>query len=61
MSDVTMADGSAPRPARRNANLGAADAEEIFASFDTRVVRRFYAFLKPHPLFLIGAQVSPSL
>jgi len=58
VSNSTTTGEAAPRPHRRNANLGTADAEEIFASFDTRVVRRFYAFLKPHPLFLIGAQVS---
>lgn len=44
-----------PEPRRRNANLGTADAEEIFASFDTRIVRRFSAYLKPHPWSLIGA------
>src|ERR1700689_2322203 len=44
-----------PPPRRRNANLGSADAEEIFASFDTRIVRRFSAFLKPHPWSVFGA------
>jgi ATP-binding cassette, subfamily B, multidrug efflux pump len=44
-----------PEPRRRNANLGTADAEEIFASFDTRIVRRFSAFLKPHPWSVFGA------
>src|SRR5271167_2708859 len=44
-----------PEPRRRNANLGTADAEEIFASFDTRIVRRFSAFLKPHPWSVIGS------
>jgi ATP-binding cassette subfamily B multidrug efflux pump len=58
MSDLASGDEASPQPRRRNANLGTADAEEIFSSFDTAVVRRFYAFLKPHPLFLIGAQVS---
>ncbi|MFI4974603.1 MAG: ABC transporter ATP-binding protein [Caulobacterales bacterium] len=48
----------APEPRRRNANLGTADAEEIFASFDTRIVRRFSIFLKPHPWSLIGALVA---
>ena len=42
-------------PARRNANLGTPDEEEIFASFDTRIIRRFFAFLKPHRALLIGA------
>jgi ATP-binding cassette subfamily B protein len=45
-------------PRRRNANLGTPDEEEIFASFDTRIVRRFFGFLKPHRGLLIGAQAS---
>ena len=46
-------------PARKlKANLGTPDDEEIFMSFDTRVVRRFYRFLKPHRLFLFGAQAA---
>jgi ATP-binding cassette, subfamily B, multidrug efflux pump len=44
-----------PEPRRRNANLGTADGEEIFASFDTRIVRRFSAFLRPHPWSLVAA------
>lgn len=44
-----------PGPRKRNANLGTADGEEIFMSFDTRIVRRFSSFLKPHPWSLIGA------
>jgi len=47
-----------PGPRKRNANLGTADGEEIFMSFDTRIVRRFSAFLKPHPWSLIGALVA---
>ncbi|HLI65563.1 MAG TPA: ABC transporter ATP-binding protein [Caulobacteraceae bacterium] len=47
-----------PSPRRRNANLGSAEAEEIFMSFDTRIVRRFSAFLRPHPWSLIGALVA---
>jgi ATP-binding cassette subfamily B protein len=43
---------------RRNANLGAADAEEIFAAFDTRIIRRFFAFLTPHRGLMIGAQAA---
>jgi len=58
MSDFAF-DGETPAPGppprRRNANLGTADAEEIFASFDTRIIRRFSAFLKPHPWSVIGA------
>src|SRR5580704_3172251 len=52
---------SAPPPRRRNANLGSADGEEIFMAFDTRIVRRFGAFLKPHPNYLIGALVATVL
>ncbi|MFI4936011.1 MAG: ABC transporter ATP-binding protein, partial [Caulobacterales bacterium] len=47
-----------PEPRRRNANLGSSEAEEIFMSFDTRIVRRFAAFLKPHPWYVTGAIVS---
>ena len=50
-----------PPPRRRNANLGSADAEEIFASFDTRIIRRFSAFLKPHPWSVIGALATAVL
>ena len=45
-----------PRRAARKANLGTPDEEEIFATFDTRIIRRFLAFLKPAPALLIGAQ-----
>jgi ATP-binding cassette subfamily B protein len=58
MSDFAMdrdAAAPAPPPPRRNANLGTADGEEIFASFDTRIVRRFSAYLKPHPWSMVGA------
>jgi ATP-binding cassette subfamily B protein len=47
-----------PGPRTRKANLGSADAEEIFASFDPRIIRRFFAFLKPHQGLLIGAQLA---
>ncbi len=43
---------------RRNANLGTPDEEAIFASFDTRIVGRFLAFLKPHGGLLAGAQAA---
>ena len=45
-------------PRKLKANLGTPDDEEIFMSFDTRVVRRFYRFLKPHRLFLFSAQAA---
>ena len=45
-------------PRRPRANLGTADGEEIFMSFDTRILRRFFAFLKPHRMFLFGAQTA---
>ena len=45
-------------PPRRNANLGTPDEEEIFASFDTRIIRRFFGFVKPHRALLIGAQAG---
>ncbi|HZC16440.1 MAG TPA: ABC transporter transmembrane domain-containing protein, partial [Caulobacteraceae bacterium] len=56
--DRDMGGGPPPEPRKRNANLGTADGEEIFMSFDTRIVRRFSAFLKPHPWSLIGALVA---
>ena len=43
---------------RRNANLGTIDAEEIFMAFDTRIIRRFLAFVRPHRALLIGAQAA---
>jgi len=42
-------------PRRPNANLGSAEAEEIFMALDTRVARRFAKFLAPHPWYLAGA------
>ena len=53
MTDITA---PAAPPRRRNANLGTPDEEEIFASFDTRIVGRFFGFLKPHRALLFGAQ-----
>ena len=59
MSDFVFDEGggrdAGPAPRRRNANLGTADAEEIFMAFDTRIMRRFAGYLKPHPGPLIGA------
>ncbi len=54
MTDIAAA---AP-PRRRNANLGTPDDEDIFAAFDTRIIGRFYAFLKPHQAMLLGAQAA---
>jgi len=45
-------------PPRRNANLGAADAEEMFMAFDTRIIRRFFGFVRPHRGLLFGAQAA---
>ena len=47
--------GGGGEPRRPNANLGSAEAEEIFMALDTRVVRRFAAYLKPHPWYVAGA------
>jgi ATP-binding cassette subfamily B multidrug efflux pump len=59
MSDFALdRDVGTPGPRRPNANLGSADPEEIFMSFDTRILRRFLTFLRPHRAVLIGAQVS---
>jgi len=60
MSDLIL-DAEAPggaAPRRPRANLGTPDAEEIFASFDTRILRRFFAFLKPHRALLFLAQAA---
>jgi ATP-binding cassette, subfamily B, multidrug efflux pump len=54
MSGAALAPPGAGR--RRHANLGNADDEDIFAVFDTRIVRRFAGFVAPHRLVLIGAQ-----
>ena len=54
MSDFALdrdAGAPPPGPRRPNANLGSSDAEEIFMSFDTKILRRFFGFLKP-PLAL---------
>ncbi len=61
MSDFGIASaggeaGGAPR--RPRANLGTNDEEEIFATFDQRIVSRFWQFLKPHGRFVIFAQLS---
>jgi ATP-binding cassette subfamily B protein len=61
MSDFAFDDGGmrdAGPPRQRNASLGSAEAEEIFMAFDTRIVRRFAAFLRPHPWYLVGAVVA---
>ncbi|MDB5483832.1 MAG: multidrug transporter [Caulobacteraceae bacterium] len=52
---MTDAVAAAPRR-RRKANLGSPDEEEVFASFDTLIIGRFFAFLKPHRALVFGAQ-----
>jgi ATP-binding cassette subfamily B protein len=47
---------TAPPRRRPRATLGSPDEEEVFASFDTRIVGRFFGFLKPHRALLFGAQ-----
>ncbi len=56
--DMGGAGGGRRRP---NANLGSAEAEEIFMALDTRVVRRFAKFLAPHPWYLVGAVAAAIL
>jgi ATP-binding cassette subfamily B protein len=60
MSDIALDgdSGGEPAPRRPRANLGTPDAEEIFAAFDTRILRRFFAFLKPHRALLIFAEAA---
>ena len=61
MSDLPFeAEALEPTPPlrRRNATLGSAEDDQIFMAFDTRIVRRFAVFLKPHPGFLWGAVAS---
>ncbi|MGH6992220.1 MAG: ABC transporter transmembrane domain-containing protein, partial [Caulobacteraceae bacterium] len=55
--DRTEDDGEEERR-RPRANLGTADAEEIFAAFDTRILRRFAGYLKAHRTLLIIAQAA---
>ena len=55
MTDLAL-DNEAPR--RPRANLGTPDEEEIFAAFDTRILRRFFAFLKPHRTLLFLAEAA---
>ena len=59
MSEIAagVSGSGAPQP-RRKANLGSADAEEIFAAFDPRIIRRFFGYLKPHKALLFGAQAA---
>ena len=48
MTDVSMGDfGGGGGPVRR-ASLGSQEGEEIFASFDSRVLQRILGFLGPH-------------
>jgi ATP-binding cassette, subfamily B, multidrug efflux pump len=61
MSDFTLESEALARaqpPARPRATLGSDEGEEVFASFDTRIVRRFLAYLSPHKAFVIGAQAA---
>ncbi|HEY9217725.1 MAG TPA: ABC transporter ATP-binding protein [Phenylobacterium sp.] len=61
MSDFAFERDSTPpasAPRRPRASLGSAEAEEIFASFDPKIFRRFFAFLKPHRTYLVIAQVA---
>jgi ATP-binding cassette subfamily B protein len=54
-----MIDAVPATPRRKpRANLGSPDEEEVFAAFDTRIIRRFLAFLKPHRALLFGAQAA---
>ncbi len=55
MTDLAL-DNEAPR--RPRANLGTADEEEIFASFDTKILRRFFVFMKPHRTLLYVAEAA---
>ncbi|HWE98652.1 MAG TPA: ABC transporter ATP-binding protein [Caulobacteraceae bacterium] len=58
MADAALPAAHAPAARRPKANLGSADAEEIFASFDARIIRRFLAYLKPHRGLLLLAQLG---
>jgi ATP-binding cassette subfamily B protein len=58
LADAALPAAHAPAARRPKANLGSADAEEIFASFDARIIRRFLAYLKPHRGLLLLAQLG---
>jgi ATP-binding cassette subfamily B protein len=64
MSDFT-ADEVRPQPTpqrgRPRASLGSAEGDDVFGAFDTRVVRRFFGYLKPHKNALIAAQFAVML
>ena len=50
--------GGPGAPRKPRANLGTNDEEEIFATFDQRIIRRFGRFIGPHWQFAVFAQVA---
>src|SRR3990167_566807 len=48
MSDITAAIPSNEAPRQPRASLGSSEGDDIFWTFDTKVARRFFVFLKPH-------------
>ncbi|MES2897644.1 MAG: ABC transporter ATP-binding protein [Pseudomonadota bacterium] len=48
MSDITADIPSNEAPRQPRASLGSSEGDDIFGTFDTKVARRFFVFLKPH-------------
>lgn len=57
MSDFA-ADTSGPVARAPRASLGSSEGDDIFGTFDTRVARRFFVFLKPHRKSFIAAVIA---
>lgn len=54
-----MSDLAADTPVRApRASLGSSEGDDIFGTFDTKVARRFLAFLKPHRAAFLWAVVA---
>jgi ATP-binding cassette subfamily B protein len=58
MSDFTASNPSNEAPRARRASLGSTEGDDIFGTFDTRVARRFLAFLKPHRKTFVWAVMA---
>lgn len=52
-ADQTQRTGRQPR-----ASLGSPEGEDVFGLFDTKIARRFFAYLGPHRKMFVGAQIA---
>jgi len=57
---MSLTVSESPKPSARQPVLGARgnEGEEIFAAFDTRIIRRFGRFMAPYRWTMIGAVIS---